>query len=165
MDRFERGFIIGVVASGIKDILSWLDYSILHFTKATYAHLMGVILFGRVVNTTSELIYSQLVEIGFEGFIGILFIYFVYRTENKRNFWFKGILFANGVYIFTSAINTFFRLPTLNLMTLETSISTAITSTIFGVFMGLGVYWWGIRIGDFESEQTERKKSMRFNLP
>lgn len=164
MDRFVRGFIIGMATSAIKDILSWIDYLYLGFTNATYAHLMGAILFGRRITTASELVLAQIIELGFEGFIGVLFIYFAYRTFNQTNLWFKGVFFANAVYVSTFAIGSFFRVPVLYQPSVGTSASTFITSTIYGVFMGLAVYWWGKRVGDFEVERVDKNKSIQFKL-
>lgn len=164
MDRFVRGCIIGMVTSAIKDTLSWVDYIYLGFTNATYAHLMGGIIFGRRINTPAEIILAQIVELGFEGFIGILFIYFAYRTYNKGNLWFKGILFADSVYLFTFAIGSFFKLPVLHLASVGTSASTLLTSTIFGALMGVGVNWWGKKVGDLEDEEIEGTESIKFKF-
>lgn len=165
MDRFVRGFIIGAVASGIKDILSWLDYFYLHFTDATYAHLMGIVLFGRKPVTISELILSQTVEVMFEGFLGVVFIYFAYKTASKKNLWFKGIFFANAVYFSTFAIGSLYKLPVVYSPSVGTNASTLITSTIYGIFMGLGVYWWGKRLGEWDTETVSQvTKEQLFNI-
>jgi Zn-dependent protease with chaperone function len=152
LDRFVRGFIIGVATSAVKDVLSYISYYVLHFTKATYGHLMAVYLLGRSPRTTFELIFSQIAELGIEGAVGVVFIYYAYRTKNKKNLWLKGIFFAFAVYFLTYVFGTFFRLPLIGRPAIETAVSNFITTAIFGVLMGAVTYWWGKRIGDFSAE-------------
>jgi hypothetical protein len=89
MDRFLRGFIIGVLTSAVKDAINLFSNFMLHFSRATYADYMSIILIGKPAKTTALFIISQILELGFEGLIGIVFIYFAYRTKNKKTLWFN----------------------------------------------------------------------------
>ncbi len=152
MDRFVRGFIIGVVAGLIKNGINWFSYSVLHFTKKTYAHFMTSFLLGREAKTGLDLVFAQIVEVGFGGLVGVAFIYFAYRTKNKENLWFKGGIFGSLVYGLVYNIGTFFRITYQMNIAIETAINNIFTSSIFGVLLGLGVYWWGKKIGDFGND-------------
>lgn len=164
MDRFVRGFIIGVVATIIKDVLNLFSYSVLHFAKNTYAQFMGIILLGYVPRTTTEIVYAELMDIAFNGLIGVVFIYYAYRTHNKKNLWLKGIFFGEGLYIGIYSIGTFFGLPILSHVPIETAISNFITSGIDGFLIGIGVYWWGKRIGDFDGEKPQKIKTAKYTF-
>lgn len=155
MDRMVRGFIIGIATGAVKDILSFISYS-LHFSTATYGHLMSVYIYGKSARTTLELVFSQLVELGIGGAVGVAFIYYAYRTKNKKNLWFKGIIFAYGVYFLTYMFGTFFRLPLVGTPALKTSISNFITTAIFGILMGWVNYVWAKKIGDFSEEKESQ---------
>lgn len=156
LDRFTRGLIVGVTTSAIKDALSFFSYYVLHFTKATYGHLMAVFLYGRAPRSIFELLIAQFVELGIEGALGITFIYYAYRTKNKKNLWLKGIFFAYTVYLGAYFTGTFYRLPLIGKPAIETVICNFITTTIFGILMGAMTYWWGKKLGDFSDEVPQQ---------
>jgi len=163
MDRLVRGFIIGVIGSLIKGVINWFSYGILHITKKTYGHFMAGMIYGRPVANNFDLFFAQLVEMGFSAMLGVAFIYYAYRTENKRNLWFKGIMFGTGAYLFFYAIGTFFKVPALGKISTATAISSIVTSAIYGLVIGVLTYWWGKKRGDFE-RKTPEKKIKRFKL-
>lgn len=164
MDRLVRGLVIGIIATTIKDIMNWISYTQLHFAKTTYAHLMFVLLSGRTPVTIYDLIFGQFFEVMFGGAVGIMFIYYAYRTTNKRNLWFKGILFTEGVYLAVFALGTFFKMPLLFNVPTGTLVSNFINTGVNGLILGWGTYWWGKKIGDFVDEQKERKYIRRYWL-
>lgn len=164
MDRLVRGFIIGVIAAAIKDILNWISYTQLHFAKTTYAHLMFVLLSGRKPATIYDLIFGQFFEVMFGGAVGIMFIYYAYRTTHKNNLWFKGILFAEGIYLVVFALGTFFKMPLLFDVPTGTLVSNFSNTGVYGLSLGLGIYWWGKKTGDFVVEQKERKYNKKYWL-
>lgn len=155
MDRFVRGFIIGVVANSIKDGFNWFNYAVLHYVKATYAHFMAAFFLGREVRTGYDLVFAQIVDLGFGGLVGVLFIYFAYRTKNKKNLWFKGIIFSSIIYGLAYNIGTFFRVPYQFNVPIETAAFNMLGSGINGVLMGVGTYWWGKKNGDFGNDEIK----------
>ncbi len=164
MDRLVRGFIVGVIAAIIKDITNWISYTVLHFSKTTYAHSMFVLLAGRIPATFYDVMFGQFFEIMFGGIVGIMFIYYAYRTKSKKNLWFKGILFTEGVYAAVYALGTFFKFPLLNNVPTGTLVSNLIGTGINGLILGLVVFWWGNRIGDFGYSQKEGNHFGRYRL-
>jgi uncharacterized membrane protein len=152
MDRFTRGFILGVISSAIKDAINLLDYYVFHITNIRYPDFMASLVFGRHIKSMFELIICQILELGYEGILGIMFIYLAYRTHNKRNLWFKGFIFGTTAYIINYTLGAFYKLPVMQLVDAKSVISQVLTSAIFGVLMGMGVYWWGKKSGDFKDK-------------
>lgn len=158
MERLVRGFITGVIATIIKDILNWFSYGILHFAKTTYAHFMFVMLSGRKPATIYDVMFGQLFEIAFGGAVGIVFIYYAYKTTKKNSLWFKGILFGEFIYLSVYGFGTFFKLPLLAIIPTSTMASNFISTAIYGLILGLGTYWWGKRIGDWDDSKLIKLK-------
>lgn len=141
MDRFIRGFIIGITAGGVKDLLSYISY-ILGWTNASYGHWMGAYLLGRPIRSSLEFIYAQVVELGLTGIIGIGFMYFAHRTGSKNNLWFKGLLAAQTIYFLAYVLATFFRLPLIATPDIGTSLSNLVTTSVYGILMGILTGRW-----------------------
>jgi hypothetical protein len=155
MDRFVRGFILGFATSAVKDIINLLNYHVFHSTNVRFADFMGNMVFRHKANSMIELVVCQILELGYEGVLGVIFIYFAYHTYNKKNLWFKGIVFSEGIYVLNYALASFFKLPIIQLVDLKTVLSQSLSSAVFGAILGLGVYWWGKKLGDFEdTKQT-----------
>lgn len=150
MDNFVRGFIIGVLTSAVKDGINAIDYFVFHITNIRYPDFMASIVMGRPIHTVAEYIICQIIELGYEGMIGILFIYFANRTRYKKNLWFKGLIIGIGAYIINYALASFFKLPVIKLVDAKTIISQVLTSGLFGILMGICTYWWGKRLGDYK---------------
>ena len=158
MDRFARGFLIGMSVNVVKDSLNAFSYFVLHYSKSRYYQLISAFLLRREAKTTIELIYALLIEMAFAGVIGVFFMYYAYRIENKRNLWFKGLIFVNGVNFLAFTLGTFFKIPTLNSPPIETAVSSLITTSIFGVLLGYAIYWWESRHGGFQSRPKQSWK-------
>lgn len=156
MDRFVRGFIVGVVAATVKDTLNWLSFS-LHIAKHTYAEYSYTLLSGHLPAGTIDYVVGQLFELGLGGVLGILFTYYAHRTAGKRNLWFKGVFFALGLYFMTYVTGTLFHLQDIGHLDTTTIISNFITSTVDGMLLGLGVYWWGARRDEWGATQASPK--------
>ena len=143
MDQFERGFVIGITAGGIKDLFSYISYA-LGWTKVSYGHWMGVYLLGRPVRNSLEFIYAQGVEIGLTDILGIVFTYCILRSGNKHNLWFKGLLLANTFYFLSYVMATLYRLPVIATPDISTSLSNLVTTSVFGILLGLFTERWGL---------------------
>jgi hypothetical protein len=153
MDRFLRGFIVGVAADALKDALNLFSYYVLHLSKLRYADFISVLLLGHKINNTPDFIMSQILELGYAGTIGVLFIFFAYQTSNKRLLWFKGIFFGETAFLFAYALGSFFKIPHIYKVSAGTAISQFITSGIYGVGLGLGTYWWESKLGGFKKNE------------
>ena len=119
MDRFTRGFILGFATSASKDILNLLNYHVFHLTKVRFADFMANIVLGHKANTLLELVVCQILELGYEGIMGVVFIYFAYRTRHKQNLWFKGIVFSECIYALNYAVASLFKLPSYRMLILK----------------------------------------------
>lgn len=151
MDRFLRGLVIGFIAVIVKDALNWFSYLVLHFSKSTYAHFMFVMISGRKPGSIFDVAFGQVFELAFGSVVAVAFIYFAYRTKNKSTLWLKGIVFGNAVYLAVFSLGTFFKMPLLYDVPTYTMIATLISTTIYGFLIGMGVYMWGRKLGDWDT--------------
>jgi hypothetical protein len=123
----------------------------LHSSKLLFADYFCIILLGHTVNSAADFIIAEIMEFGYGGMLGVIFIYYAYRTYNKKTLWFKGILLAEAGYLIAYALGTFFRLPELNIIDTTTAVLQVSSTAIFGVLLGLGVLGWGNKLEDLKN--------------
>ena len=148
MDRLDRGFILGALTSSVKDILNLINFHVFHITNIRYLDFMANLVLGRPVHSLAETIICQILEIGYEGLIGMIFIIFAYHCPYRKNLWFKGMVMGTIVYFLNYSVASLYKLPVIRLTDAKTVTSQIVTSVIFGLLLGIGVKWWGKKIGD-----------------
>lgn len=102
--------------------------------------------------------------LGFEGFLGVVFIYFAYRTKNKKTLWFKGALFGLAIFLSVYGIGTLYRLPLINIVPAKTAMAQTVNSSLYGILLGLGIYRWGKRRSDWDKEEKPKRRLIKFRL-
>lgn len=95
-DRFTKGFIAGfiggLVASAIN--IPLYMFGIIQIRLIDFA---GVLLCGYKLKTFWETLFIFLIQWGFAGFGGALFVHLI-KFVNEENFVFKGSLFGIGIW-------------------------------------------------------------------
>jgi len=81
----HAGSVGGGLEVSVKNVLNLISYYS-HFANGTYAHFMAVMLMGTQAKAPIEHIVAQIIELLMTGMIGIIFIYYAYRTELKKTF-------------------------------------------------------------------------------
>jgi len=60
------------------------------------------------------------------------------------------MIYGESLFLLFYAVGMVFNLPLFDHSPIQAVISNFITSNIFGLSLGPGAYWWGIRTGDFD---------------
>lgn len=143
MDKVTKGFLAGILASIVINILNLFAY-VLHLTTMLFLNWAGIFLFGRLTNNWGEMILGQFGQIIFSGFVGIGFAYFVsYRS--RANYLFKGWLFSIAIWGFVYATSVAFRIPYLSHLPSKTVLSNLILTSVFGLLLAEALRWLNVR--------------------
>jgi len=140
MDRSIRGLLAGVAGAIIMNIWDFVSFYILKFSNLLYLDWAAIMIYGDKPANTLEYYFSLLTQIGWSGFLGIIFAFSIpYITS--RNFLIKG-----GFYGFIStfiiyAIPVLFKIPHLKDISSTTAISHSIGATAWGIVTAQVLYW------------------------
>ncbi|MBS4026905.1 MAG: hypothetical protein KGZ96_14725 [Clostridia bacterium] len=152
-DRFARGLVAGLIATVILAALNLFNFHVLELTDHRYYNFASVLIFGRKADALGELVVSQLAQLGFGTAMGIVFAYFIIGAES-RNYLLKGLLWGPTIELSSFAFANTIPLEPLLPITLQTVISMAITSSIWGIILARGLYILDKR---YDTEKREEK--------
>ncbi|SDH87507.1 hypothetical protein [Desulfosporosinus hippei] len=128
-DRVYQGFIGGVLGAIVMNLIDWTMY-LIGFHQERLFDWASIVVFGRLQSGTGELIFAQIAQVFFSGFIGILFYYLI---VNNHKLLFKGWVFSVLVWFFLYGLAIGFELPHLKDRTLLAGISHFISASAFGL--------------------------------
>lgn len=131
-DRVFQGFIGGVFGAIVMNLIDWTMY-LIGFHKERLFDWASIVVFGRLQSGTGELLFAQISQVFFSGFIGILFFTLVH---NKSNVLFKGWVFSILVWFFLYGLAIGYELPYLKDRTMLAGISHFISASAFGLTLG-----------------------------
>jgi len=138
-DRFTRGFIAGLIGGIAMNILNYIARTWLHLPRSYVVNYTGVVIFGHQPDTTAEYLFSLFSQIGFAGFLGIIFAYLLLVIRNK-NIVLKGVIFANVFWFFVFSLGTVCKLPLIQDPSIATVISHFINASFYGLVLALTLY-------------------------
>lgn len=101
-DRIINGFIAGVTAGIAMDIFDLFVY-ITKIDDVRYLDFIAVLAFGHYAKTTGEFITALLLELGFKGGLGILFVNWIPKIKSKY-LYFKANLYAILIWFIVYSI-------------------------------------------------------------
>jgi hypothetical protein len=132
-DRFERGFIAGVIGGIIMNIWSFIS-GYLQFTHLRMVDWAGIMFFGHTPPfTLLENIVALGLQLGFSGFLGVVFAFLIPMIASQ-NLYFKGLVFSAAVWFFIYGVTGLFRVPG----TVPASVGTVVSNLIAAFLFGLG---------------------------
>ncbi|MFZ5944765.1 MAG: hypothetical protein ACOYVD_11680 [Bacillota bacterium] len=138
-DRITSGFIAGIVAALAMNIVDWLGYLVGLYDERllNWASMMTL---GRLPNNLFEVMFTQIEQIVFSGFLGIPFALILLKLTSG-NYLFKGWLYGvianEGIY----AISILLKLDNFTTHTLNATISHFLSASVYGITLAytLGV--------------------------
>lgn len=133
-DKFTRGFFAGI-AGGLAANGVSLFFGFLKITTLRFADWTGIIIFGHIPPfSTGEILFAIIGNIGFAGFLGIVFTYLISLIKSI-NLLFKGWVFSTFIWFFIYAITTLFKVEGTMPLPLNTAIANVITTSVFGLVL------------------------------
>lgn len=143
-DRFTRGFIGGLLAAIVMNIFSFISTA-LNWVEVPFVDWAGVFIFGRQPEGVAEIAVSLMGQLFFAALAGTLFVYFI-SLITSRNYIFKGLIYGLIVWFVSYAVTIMFRVPELVRFNLDTVISNAVGSMIYGLILALTIKWLDNRL-------------------
>ena len=130
-DKVFAGFIGGIFGAIIMNLIDWSLYLIGYHQERLFDWAC-VVLLGRTSTGTGEVIFAQLGQIFFSGFIGILFNIII---RNDNLIFFKGWVFSILVWFFLYGVAIGFRLPHLEDRSFIAGLSHFLSASSFGLVL------------------------------
>ncbi|WP_285716244.1 hypothetical protein [Pelosinus sp. IPA-1] len=133
-DKFTRGFFSGVAGGLAANVVS-LFFGFINFTTLRFADWTGIIIFGHTPPfSTGEILFSLTANIGFTGFLGIVFTYLIPLIKNT-NLLFKGWVFSTFIWFFIYSVTALFKVEGTMPLPLNTAIANVATTSIYGLVL------------------------------
>ncbi len=132
-DRISVGFISGLIAGAAMIVIDWGGY-LLGLYNERLLNWASTITLGRLPNTAFEVVFTQLEQILFSGFMGIPFAYVLLKLTSK-NLLLKGWIYGVFVQEVTYALAIAFRLPNLEVHTFNATISHLLSASVYGLVL------------------------------
>lgn len=143
-DRFILGLISGLIA-GLG--MTMVNYVFIYTTSAhtRYADFVGIMLFGSVPNSISEIIIATVAHIFLGGILGVVFSYLLILISS-RNLIIKGIIFGTLVFLMLFSLGVIFKIPGLEKTTSITVISKGLGSMFYGLILAYSLLFIRSRV-------------------
>ncbi len=132
-DRVTAGFIAGVAAGIVMNIINYISYSI-NLTQELLLEWAAIMIYGRLPASVPEAIFAQFGQLVFSGFVGIIFAYMMLKLTSG-NYLLKGWIYAVILWFTLYAISSLFKIPNLQRHTLETALTTFASGSVYGLMM------------------------------
>lgn len=132
-DRVTAGFLSGILAAIAMNFLDWAGY-LLGLYDERLLDWASVVIQGVLPKTTFEIIWSQLAQIFFGGFLGIIFAYILLKLTSG-NYLVKGLLFGIMAWFSIYAISIALRLPYMHMHHINATISHFLSAAVYGIVL------------------------------
>jgi len=131
-NRFDRGFIAGVIGGLVMNIWSfWAGF--INFTELRMVDWAGIMFYGHTPPfSLIETVVAFFLQLAFSGVLGVLFTYLI-PLLTSHNLYFKGLVFGSTVWFFIYAVSTLFRVPG----TIPSSVGTVLSNLLAALLFGL----------------------------
>ncbi len=111
-DKTIYGFLFGIIAGLLMNIINLFSYFILHFADLRYLDFMSIIVWGNKPLNFWESTLAFFLHLGFTGFLGILFL-------------------------FAYSVTLLYKVPQLTNISVNTIVSNLISAGVFGFVLGI----------------------------
>lgn len=136
------GIIAGLISGLLKDIIDLITYS-LKITDNLFGYLAsGIFVDPKTARSASGLIVGYLADFIMDGFLGLVFVYFIKNTEPDYILS-KSIGFGLSLWIFILGAVGAFKITTLPVQNPMTVLTMFFTHAFFGLVIGLIVKKYG----------------------
>lgn len=139
-DRFMNGFTAGVLAGMTASLVDLILVSWLKFGSIRFLDFSGVFIYGGKPLNLPEALFAQFGELVWDGFIGILFVYFI-TDIRSRYLLIKGAVYGLIVWFITYALVILYRVPAFKKIALESAMENAFVSMLYGFVLATAVLY------------------------
>jgi len=140
LDRLIRGLMAGIAGGIVMNVLDFASYYIFQFSNLLLLDWASIVTYGHRPLNLTEYIFSLINQLGWAGFLGVIFA-FVVPYRGSKYLLFKGAVYGFIACFFITAAPIFFQLPYLKELSTNTAISHRITSIIWGIVVAQTLYW------------------------
>lgn len=138
-DRFTRGFVAGIIGGIAMNVVSFISI-MLNIVKITYADWGGKMIFGQKPRHAMESLVGLLGQTFFCGILGILFAYLI-LVVSAKNMVFKGWVFGLTCWFLLYSLAVLANLTDISILYLDTALSDIVTTSVYGISLGLVFKW------------------------
>lgn len=139
-DRFAKGFVAGLFAGIIMNIVDHFGHHIFKFPAPRFIDWAAVLIYGHISANLSETVFAQIGQLLFASLVGIVFAYLTFTTTSK-NLFLKGWVWATTVWFGTYALTILFKLPGLTKINLGIAILHFIAASVYGLALAAALQW------------------------
>lgn len=134
-DRITAGFLAGIAAGLTMNVIDWAGY-LLGFYQEQLLDWAAVALYGRLPTNTYEIVFAQMGQIVFAGFLGIFFAYLLLKLTSC-NYIIRGWVFSLIVWFGLYAISIAFQIPNLERHSFFAGFSHFLSASVYGLVLAL----------------------------
>lgn len=139
-DRFTRGFIAGIGAGILLDIISYISF-VLNLNTLPFYYWAGFITFSHTPPfEIGEALWAIVSHLIFSGGLGIIFAYLLPKVTSE-NLLFKGWTFGVFAWFIIYAITFLLKAEGIVTIPLRTAISNFVEASIFGIVLAIFIEW------------------------
>jgi len=132
MDRFNRGFLAGIIAGIPMNIWDLASYHLLKFSNLRYLDWGSIMLFGRLPENTVQITLGLVSQLMWVGLLGIIFSYLVPLITSRKHV-FKGAVYGYLIGFVIYSIPVVFGTKYLSTSSTGTTITQLIGGLIWGI--------------------------------
>ncbi len=133
-DTITRGFIAGVIAGVLMNIISYVSYYF-GIAKLRFLDWPSIIITGNVPANALSALFFMIVQLIFVGFLGCIFALLISRLTTSMNHIFKGFLFGVISWFAIYGITYIADVPKLTPLDMGTAVTDCIGAIVFGVVL------------------------------
>lgn len=144
MGHFLRGFLSGLLAGFVANMVGFVSYNILNLTQLRFLDFAAVFILGRRSANLGELLLALGAQLFFSSLVGVLFSWVVSRSS-RDNLTLKAIAYSLTVWFSTYALSVLFKVSPLQGVDLSTAVSNLVTALIYGLVLYFAYEYLGKR--------------------
>jgi hypothetical protein len=138
MDKVIRGLIAGITGGIIMNVWDFISHYILKFHDHLYLDWAATITYGHEPTNLAEYLFSLLAQIGWSGFLGLLFVMFIPYANSKQYLIVGAFMgFLTSFIIFS--VPQIFKISGLMNLSTNTVISHSIGAIMWGFIVALSI--------------------------
>lgn len=138
--RFVRGFVAGLLAAVPSVLAGYFGRYVLHLSHNLFRNFISMLVYGRVATSTIERVFTQGIQFGFMGAIGIIIAFIVYWT-GEDGVYIKSMTITAAVWFVVYVFGSAFRIPLMYHADVGTAFTHFFDALIFGAVWPLAMRW------------------------
>ena len=137
-DRFTKGLLAGIIAAIAMNLVNLLTHNIFKITDVHILDFASILIHGSIPHSLGETLFALSGQIGFAGFMGIIFAYLL-KYINDKNSMLKAIVFSLSIWFFTYAVTILFN--KIKHIEVSTALANLAATIVYGIVLTLVLHW------------------------